>query len=105
MTKRIPILCALVLLAAGTVAAIERVVEATVVEFAGPTVVVGVYNPESAAQTVRVQLAVLVSGGGEEILTSANVTVGAGATSYVTLIAASTIVAIGDDPDPIMPSP
>jgi len=104
MTKRIPILCALVLLVAGTVAAIERVVEATIVEVAGPAVVIGVYNPESTAQTVRVQLAVFVSGG-EEILTSANVTVGAMATSYVTLTAASTIVAIGDDPDPIMPAP
>ncbi|HJQ98439.1 MAG TPA: hypothetical protein VJ826_08995 [Candidatus Polarisedimenticolaceae bacterium] len=104
MTKRIPILCALVLLAAGTVAAIERVVEATVVEVSGSAVTIGVYNPESTAQTVRVQIAVLVSGG-EEILTSANVTVGGGATSYVTLNATSTIVGIGDDPDPIMPSP
>ena len=48
MTKRIPILCAFVLLVAGTVAAIERVVETTVVEVSGSAVTISVYNPESS---------------------------------------------------------
>jgi hypothetical protein len=102
MTKRISILCALVLFAAGTVTALERVVEATVSNLIGPAISIDVHNPESTAQTIRVQIAVLVAGG-EEILTSANVVVGPGATSTVTLSASSAILAVGDDPQPLPP--
>jgi len=102
MKKRVPVLCALVLLAAGSVAAIERVVDTSVFDLTGPAITVAVHNPEGTAQTVQVQVAVLCASG-EEILTSGSVVVGPGATSYVTLTAASTIVSVQDGPDPIMP--
>jgi len=100
--KRVSVLCALVLLAVGTVAAVERVVETTSFDVAGSVITVGVYNPESTAQTIRVQAAV-ITGDGEEILTSANVVVPGGGTSYVTLTAGSAILGLGDEPEPIGP--
>jgi hypothetical protein len=102
MKKRVSILCALVLFAAGSVAAIDRVVETSVFDLTGPAITVAVYNPESVAQTVQVQVAVLCSSG-QEILTSGNVVVAPGATSYVVLTAGATIVGVQDGPDPIMP--
>jgi len=102
MTKRIPLLCALVLTVAGTVAAIERPVEVYAGEATGPAITLSVYNPESTPQTVRVQVSVLVAGG-DETLTSSNVVVGAGATLNVTLTAGSAILGIGDGPEPLPP--
>jgi len=103
MRKKAPFVCALVLFAAGTVAALDRPVEVYASAVTGPAITLVLSNPEGTAQTVRAQVAVLVAGGGEEILTSANVVVGPGGTSTVTLTASSAIVAIGDDPETILP--
>jgi hypothetical protein len=102
MKKRVSILCALVLFVAGSVAAIDRVIDTSVFDLTGPAITIAVYNPEGNAQTVQVQVAVLCASG-QEVLTSGSVVVGPGATSYVTLTAGSTIVAIQEGPDPIMP--
>jgi hypothetical protein len=102
MTKRIPLLCSLVLATAGTIFAIDRPVEAYASSVSGASITLDLYNPESTPQTVRVQVSVLVAGG-DETLTSANVVVGAGATLNVTLTAGSEILGIGDGPEPLPP--
>ena len=78
-------------------------VEAT--GFGANTVEVSVHNLDAEPTTLRVTVNVELATGAAQTLTSSNLTVGAWEIASVTLTAAQTIVAIGDDPDPIPPSP
>lgn len=68
------------------------------------SVSISIHNPDSDAETARITLSVELINGTEQTLTSSNVTVEGGATVSITLSAAHTIVAIGDDPEPISPA-
>ena len=69
------------------------------------SVVVLVHNDDTEAGTTRITLSVELSGGSSEVLTSSNVTVGGESTVAVTFVASAKIVAIGDGPEPIPPTP
>ena len=73
--------------------------------FVSNAIVITIHNADSASETARVTVTVQLSGGVEQTLTSSNVTIEGGSTVSVVLLASQTIVGIGDDPDPIPPSP
>lgn len=77
--------------------------EASLVGTNGNLASVSVHNPQSNAETARVQLTVAFSGGGSQTLTSSNFTLQAGGTKNVQLAASGTIGSITDGPTPIEP--
>jgi hypothetical protein len=69
------------------------------------SIVVLVHNDDVEAGTARVTVSVDLEGGSSQVLTSPNITVQGQSTVAVTFVAAEKIVAIGDGPDPIPPTP
>lgn len=104
MNRRFLIVAVLALFLAGSAPAYSPAVGIESLSVAGSQVKVAVHNTDAASRTVRVQVSVIVVGGVQQTLTSGDVTVPAGATVWVTLSASGGIVAIGDDPQPILPS-
>ncbi len=98
---------ALILLAlgAGRAYAVDPGLEASTSAVVDKTVTVDVRNTDAEAATARIVLTVQLNDGSEQTLVSSNVTVEAGASASVTLSASGTIVAIGDDPEPVPPTP
>lgn len=79
--------------------------EATAVAVVDNSVSISIHNADEDADTARITLSVELVDGTTQTLTSGNVTVAGGATVSISLSAAQRIVAIGDDPDPITPTP
>ena len=77
--------------------------EANLVGTNGNLATVSVHNPQSHAETARVQLEVSLSGGGSQTLTSSNFTLQAGGIKSVQLAASGPIGSITDGPTPIEP--
>ena len=104
MKRRIVLiaLCAALVFGAAPAATPTVAIESSY--FTGRTVTVAVHNADLGAKAViRVRVTVVLVGGAEQTLMSGKVTVPPGATVYVTLTASATIVAIGDDPQPVLP--
>ena len=66
-------------------------------------ITIQVDNPNTSAESARIQVAVRVADGATEVLTTSTVTVAGTATLSVTVSATQPIVGIIDDPDPISP--
>ena len=101
--RRFLIIAVLALALAADAPAYSPAVDVETWSVVGSQVRVAVHNTDAGAKTVRVKVSVIVVGGAQQTLTSGEVTILAGSTVWVTLTASNPIVAIGDDPQPILP--
>jgi sensor domain CHASE-containing protein len=97
-------LAVLAALSSGRSVAADPDLQVAATAVAENSVSISIHNSDSASETTRITMSVQLSTGAEQTLTSSNVTVAGGATVFITLSAAQTIVAIGDDPEPIPPT-
>lgn len=87
----------------GSVSASSPDVQVAVVSICGNTVNVSVHNSSASPTSTRVTTTVRLVDNSTQVLTSAALTVAAGGTQSIALIAAKPVAVIDDDPIPIAP--
>lgn len=77
--------------------------QVTLLSVSGRDVGIVIHNPDTISEVTRVQTTVRFADNTTQTITSGDVSISGGTTATVTVVAATTVVSIDDDPVPINP--